>query len=72
MREVVELAARVFNLDPASLSAQTSPATLAAWDSFNHLTLVLEAEQAFGLIIPTAAIAGIGSLGELHETVCRS
>lgn len=71
IREVLELAARVFNLDPASLNAQTSPATLMAWDSFNHLTLVLEAERAFGLTIPTAAIVGIGNLQELHETICN-
>lgn len=68
--EVLELAARVFNLDPAALNADTSPATLQAWDSFNHLTLILEAERAFGLTIPTAAIVSIGSLRELHETIC--
>ncbi len=66
-----QMAARVFNLDAALLNAETSPATLQAWDSFNHLTLVLEAEQTFGLTIPTAAIVSIGTLGELHQAICR-
>ena len=71
MRAVIDLAARVFNIDAAQLSADSTPQTLKAWDSFNHLTLVLEAETAFELTIPTSAIAAIGSLRELHETICR-
>lgn len=69
MQAVIDLAARVFSLDSASLNGETSPATLPAWDSFNHLTLILEAERTFDLTIPTAAIASIGSLKDLHETI---
>jgi acyl-CoA synthetase (AMP-forming)/AMP-acid ligase II/acyl carrier protein len=68
--EVINLAARVFNVDASSLSPETSPGTLQPWDSFNHLTLMLEAEKAFGLTIPTAKIAGIRSLAELYEAIC--
>ena len=67
--EVIDLAARVFNIDAGALSAETSPASLQTWDSFNHLTLMLEAEAAFGRTIPTAKIAAIRSLRELHEAI---
>ena len=67
--EVIDLAARVFNIDAGALSAETSPASLQTWDSFNHLTLMLEAEAAFGRTIPTAKIAAIRSLRELHGAI---
>ncbi len=70
MSDVINLAARVFNVAPNSLNADTSPATLSTWDSFNHLTLVVEAEATFEKSIPTAAIASISTLRELHETLC--
>jgi acyl-CoA synthetase (AMP-forming)/AMP-acid ligase II/acyl carrier protein len=67
--EVIQLAARVFNVEADSLSSRSAPGTLQAWDSFNHLTLMLEAEAAFGRAIPTAKIAAIRSLQALHEAI---
>ena len=37
----------VFSLPPEQVSASTSPDSLAAWDSLQHLNLVLVLEQEF-------------------------
>lgn len=66
---VLAIAADVFRLDPATLTAESSPDSVAAWDSFTHLNLILEIERHFGLRIPAAQVAAARSLGALVETV---
>lgn len=39
--------AEVLDLDPLSVSAETSTDTVKAWDSLQHLTLILSLEEEF-------------------------
>jgi acyl carrier protein len=39
--------ADVFGLDPGDVGARTSPDTVDAWDSLQHLNLVLAIEEEF-------------------------
>ena len=41
-------AAGVFKVDPATLDGETAYGSIPAWDSVNHLRLVMEAEKFFG------------------------
>jgi acyl carrier protein len=41
--------ADVFALDPAEVGPGTSPDTVEAWDSLQHLSLVLAVEEEFDL-----------------------
>ena len=41
--------ADVFDLAPGEVGAQTSTDTVEAWDSLQHLSLVLALEEEFGL-----------------------
>lgn len=41
------LAANIFQMDLAQVSLETSPDTIPAWDSLQHLNLVLALEQEF-------------------------
>ncbi|HSF62855.1 MAG TPA: phosphopantetheine-binding protein, partial [Paracoccaceae bacterium] len=66
---VLALAAEVFHLDLADLSPESSPDSVAAWDSFTHLNLILEIERHFALRIPAARVAAARSLGALVQTV---
>ena len=43
------IVARLFSLPVAQVSPQTSSDTIDAWDSLNHLNLVLALEQEFGV-----------------------
>ena len=41
--------ARVFGLPRSRVNDLTSNATVEGWDSLNHVTLILELENAFGV-----------------------
>jgi acyl carrier protein len=43
------IVARVFGLPRRSVNDETSNTTVDAWDSLNHVTLVLELEAAYGV-----------------------
>src|SRR5437868_13915918 len=44
---VRQVLAEVFGLDPHRVSAETSADSVTAWDSLQHLTLVLSLEEEF-------------------------
>ena len=41
--------ARVFGVPRPSITEETSNATIGAWDSLNHVTLILELESTYGV-----------------------
>jgi acyl carrier protein len=41
--------ARLFGLSRSAVTDATSNATVAAWDSLNHITLILELESVFNV-----------------------
>lgn len=41
--------ARVFGIARAAVTDATSNATVAEWDSLNHVTLILELETTYGV-----------------------
>jgi acyl carrier protein len=68
---VFELAAEVFQVPVDGLNANSSPETVESWDSFNHLNLMIEAENTFGVRIPASKVASIRTLGDLHQAIVR-
>ena len=44
-----QIVARVFNVAPDSLSPDSGPHSISAWDSAGHLNLVLHIEKEFGV-----------------------
>ena len=52
----IAFAAEVFGVDRRELSGNTKRGEIAAWDSVNHLRLVMEAERRFGVSYPLEAI----------------
>jgi acyl carrier protein len=67
--QVREVAADVFGVEAASLSASSSPESVEAWDSVMHLNLVLALEQRFNIALPPEAIEKIKTLGAAAEVV---
>jgi acyl carrier protein len=49
--QVRQIAADVFGEPLTAISAETSPKTLASWDSLQHLNLMLAIEETFGVQI---------------------
>ena len=66
---VVNAAAHVFRMPPAELSLDSSPQTIAQWDSFAHIVLILEAEQRTHRHIPASVVGAIDSLRKLVDVL---
>ena len=64
---VRRLVAEVFQLDPAAVGPDDSPATIPAWDSLQHFSLVLEIEERFGVQLETDEIERLGSVAAIQE-----
>ena len=43
------IAADIFQVAPKRINRESSPDTIETWDSLQHLNLILELEQRFGL-----------------------
>ena len=61
------LAARIFGVEPSALDDNTSRDTLDAWDSVNHIRLVIEAERLFSVRLALGDIPGVSTLGGLFR-----
>ncbi|MEM7200151.1 MAG: AMP-binding protein [Planctomycetota bacterium] len=66
---VLEAAGRVFRLETRAWSDDDGPGVTNGWDSFAHLSFVLELERAFGLRLKTADVMAIRSLGDAVRTL---
>ncbi len=61
-----DVVARILKVPSASISDETSPETLARWDSLKHLDLMTGIEDAYGVRFSTAEILRAKSVGEVR------
>ena len=59
------IAADVFQLDSATLTADSSPETIEAWDSVQNLNLVLALEQEFGFEFAPEEMDHMKTIGQI-------
>lgn len=69
--QVRQTVADVFNLDITRVNAATSPQTVEAWDSINHLNLVLALEQQCGVSFSPEEIPELTSVENIAQCVGR-
>jgi acyl carrier protein len=62
-----EVVARALRVPAASVSDESSPATLRRWDSLHHLDLMTEIEQAYGVVFSTADMVRAQSVGQIRR-----
>lgn len=64
-RRVLDIVARTFQVPRRTVSLESSPDTIAAWDSLQQVHLILALEEEFGLVFEVDQIAvmqGVGSI----------
>ena len=66
-QKIKSVFAEVFQCDPAALQAESSPATVAGWDSFGHLALVEALQSAFSVSFEIDDIAQMDSLAQIER-----
>ncbi len=62
---VRRVVADIFDLELEQVAESSSPETTEAWDSLQHLNLVLALEQSFGVAFTTEEINQMLSVGEI-------
>ena len=66
---LIEVAADVFGVPAAALTADSSSESVEAWDSISHLNLMLAVEQAFGVRIEPDQMVELTSIGGIATAV---
>lgn len=69
--QITRAMADVFDVQADEISANTSPETLEAWDSINHLSLVLALEQIFAVSFDLEEIPELTSVDAMVRAVER-
>lgn len=67
--QVINVAAKVFNLSNTTLTLQSTPYHIPAWDSLGHIRLIEAIESAFHVHFDLRDIMNITSLENLYERV---
>lgn len=68
---LTEIFREVFD-DPAlTATPELSAADVAEWDSFNHINIVVAAEQRFGVKFRAAEIESLRNVGEFVDLIAR-
>ena len=68
---LTELFRDVFDDDAIVLGAATTAADIPAWDSLNHISLLIAAEMRFGIKFKTAEMEDLKNVGELVAMITR-
>ncbi len=70
---LVKIVAEHFSIDPQVLTMASGPAKgdIASWDSFSHITLILEIEKQFQVKFKAEEIPQLTSVGKINEALGR-
>ncbi len=63
------LMAELLHVDAGDISDASSPLTLPAWDSLNHLKMIVTIEERFGVTFTTPEVEDIGSFADLKHAL---
>lgn len=71
-REIRQIMADLFAVDASTLDADASPDSIEAWDSLQHVNLVLDLESRFGIQLSEEDVEAMTSLGAVVAIVDRA
>ncbi len=69
--QVTEVMSDLFGVDPATLTIQSSKATVEGWDSLQQVNLLLDIEQRFDLQLQSEEIAKLKTVGDIVAMIER-
>ncbi len=65
------LLAKTLGVSPESISDESSPDTIASWDSFNGLMLVTELEKQFNVKFTMEEVMAVRNVRDIKESLNR-
>lgn len=66
---VAEILRAVFDEPDLEVTRETTAEDVEAWDSLNHITVMVAAEQRFGVKFKTAELERLRDVGELVSLI---
>ena len=67
--EVAGIVREILDLPDLAVNMATAAENVQAWDSFNHINIVVSVEAHFGVKLHTAEIEEVKNVGELVDMV---
>lgn len=67
--ELREILARILEIDPATVSDETSVTTEPRWDSLNHMTLLFALEDQFGVQFTDEELPTLTSVAAIEQAL---
>ena len=65
MSELCLFVARTLKVDPAVVTEDAGPLTLPAWDSFQHLHLMMAIEEKYAVEIPVEQVVTLLTVADI-------
>ena len=69
LEQIRSVASDIFSLPASSITEQSSPESIEAWDSTQHLNLVLALEEKFNIQLSPEEIEQMRSIGNIAQIV---
>jgi len=66
---VKEVISKVLGVDPVLVAEDSSPQSIASWDSVNHLNLVMALEEEFRVAISTEEAMKMTDVGAIRRAL---
>jgi acyl carrier protein len=66
---VFDIIAQVMNVTVGSLSEESSPESIEAWDSLKHMSLILTLEEEFGIQFSDEEIVTMLNVGLIMDAL---
>ena len=67
--KVFKIISQVMKVPVEEINEQSSPENLAAWDSFQHMNLILALEEEFNIRFTDEEIVQVGDAGLILQTL---
>ena len=66
---VMETLAAVLGVNAATLTDDSSPASVPTWDSLNHLNVAMALEGEFGIALTAEQVVAMDSVAAIYATL---
>ncbi len=69
MQEFIQFIAEILEVEPGTLTLESTQEEIETWDSLMQLRLVGEVETRYGITIPMEEISDIKTIGDFYRFV---